>query len=122
MKRYVLFADNLTAQTHDDFKTAVSDQSGVVWFGLPNGTDLWQPVDAGYVQVLKQLMAHEHHNWLDDEDNANRWFGNDSDPFSAKVFMTSLAHVRGSPRTRHCQSNQIQTKQSLNSHDCSDDD
>ena len=40
LKRFVLFADNLTGQVHDDFKESVSDCSGVVWYGLPNATDL----------------------------------------------------------------------------------
>ena len=43
---YVLFCDNLTAQTQDSFKSVISDKSGVLWLGLPKGTDLWQPVDA----------------------------------------------------------------------------
>ena len=45
--RYVLFCDNLTAQLSDPFKNSVSSTSGIVWYGLPNTTDLWQPVDAG---------------------------------------------------------------------------
>ena len=47
LARYTLFCDNLTAQTSDQFKETVSDGRGVVWYGLRNATDLWQPVDAG---------------------------------------------------------------------------
>ena len=46
--------------------------SGVVWYGLPNATDLWQPIDAGYGKMLKTLMEQEHHRWLDDEEHADR--------------------------------------------------
>ena len=54
-ERFVLFCDNLTAQVSDEFRQAVSSLGGVVWYGLPNATDLWQPVDAGYVQLLKSV-------------------------------------------------------------------
>ena len=47
-ERFVLFCDNLTAQVSDEFRQAVSSLGGVVWYGLPNATDLWQSVDAGY--------------------------------------------------------------------------
>ena len=47
-KRFVLFADNLTGQDYDGFKESVSYCSGFVWYGLPNATDVWQPVDPGY--------------------------------------------------------------------------
>ena len=72
LNRFALLADNLTGQVHKDFKENVSDCSGVVWYGLPNATDLWQPVDAGYSKMLKTLMEQEHHRWLDDEEHADR--------------------------------------------------
>ena len=55
----------------------------LVWHGLADGTDLWQPVDAGYAQVLKSLISKEHQDWLDRDENADRWFQNDN-PYSAK--------------------------------------
>ena len=57
LKTFVLFADNLTGQVHDDFKQSVSDCSGVVrYYGLPDATNIWQPVDVGYAKMLKILM------------------------------------------------------------------
>ena len=56
-ERFVLFYDNLTAQVSDKFIECVSQLSGVGWYGLPNATDLWQPVDAGYAQILKTLIC-----------------------------------------------------------------
>jgi len=93
LERYVLLLDNLEAHCADDFKTAVSDQNGLVWYGLPDGIDLWQPVDAGYAQVLKSLISKEHQDWLDRDDNADRWFQNDN-PYSAKerrILITNWA-------------------------------
>ena len=71
LKKFVLFADNLTGQVPNNFKESVSDCCGVVWYGLPNATDLWQPVDAGYAKMLKPLMEQEHYKLLDDEELAD---------------------------------------------------
>ena len=34
-------------------------------------------MDAGYAQVLKTLISREHQDWLDRDDNADRWFQNE---------------------------------------------
>ena len=74
LNHFVLFADNLTAQTTDHFKSAVSNISGLVWFGLANATELWQVVDAGLDQTLKVLCGQSYQNWLGQEENADLWF------------------------------------------------
>ena len=43
--------------------------NSLVWYGLKNGTDLWQVVDAGVAQLLKNLIAKEHNEWLDKDEN-----------------------------------------------------
>ena len=83
IKKYLLLLDNLEAHKQSELKKTVYDDSGLVWFSLPNGTDLWQPVDAGFAQVLTVLIGIEHRDWLDQENNADRWFCNDVS-FSAK--------------------------------------
>ena len=93
LKRFALFADNLTAQTSDAFKESVAILKGVVWFGLANATDLWQVVDAGYAQLLKTLIDQAFHAWLDDDENASLWYGQEKG-FSAKdrrVMITQWA-------------------------------
>lgn len=72
---YVLFCDNLTAQVSDEFKKSVSKLNGVVLYVLPNSTDLWQPVDASYAQILKTLIGQAQQRWLDDDENAEKWHG-----------------------------------------------
>ena len=49
----------------------------VVQFGIgvANATDIWQPTDAGYAKLLKVLIKQEFFNWLDDEDNISKWYG-----------------------------------------------
>ena len=94
MERFVLLLDNLSTHTEENFKKSVCDLGGLVWFGLPDATDLWQPVDAGYAQVLKSLISKEQQLWLDEEENADRWFGNDK-PFSAKERRILISHWAG---------------------------
>ena len=93
LKKYVLLRDNLEAHCTEEFKVAVRDQKGLVWYGLAGGTDLWQPVDAGYAQVLKTLISREHQDWLDRDDNADRWFQNEK-PYTAmerRILITNWA-------------------------------
>ena len=90
--RYVLFCDNLTAQVSNDFKEAVANSSGVAWYGLPNATDLWQPVDAGYAELLKVFVNQEQTKWLDDDSNADKWYGGS---FTAKERRILITHWVG---------------------------
>ena len=93
LKKYVLLLDNLEAHCTEEFKVAVRDQKGLVWYGLTDGTDLWQPADAGYAQVLKTLISREHQDWLDRDDNADRWFQNEK-PYTAmerRILITNWA-------------------------------
>ena len=78
----------------DDFKKAVHDIDRLLWYGLPEGTDLWQPVDAGYAACLKSLIAIEHRNWLDKENNAEKWFNNEK-PYTAKERRISITQWTG---------------------------
>ena len=57
--RFVLFLDNLTAQESDSFKKQIFEMGGLCWYRLPNATDLWQPVDAGFANLLKVIMFNE---------------------------------------------------------------
>ena len=70
--RFVLFCDNVSAQVTDNFKDAVSAIGGLVWYGVPNAANLWQPVDAGFGELLKVLTKQEHNRWLDCDENADR--------------------------------------------------
>ena len=89
--RFVLFCDNLSAQVTDNFKDAVYSIGGLVWYGVPNATDLSQPVDAVFGQLLKVLTKQEHNYWLGCDENAGRWYGNTA-PFSAKERRILITH------------------------------
>ena len=51
--RFVLFSDNLEGQIAEEFKKEVANAGGACWYGLPGATDIWQPVDAGYAELVK---------------------------------------------------------------------
>ena len=83
LNHFVLFLDNLLAQETDDFKNAVAGLNGVVWFGLKHAADLSQLVNGGLGQMLKVLVAGENQFWFDQEENADKWYGNNTEPFWA---------------------------------------
>ena len=72
-----LWITNLEGQKPEPFKDAVSASNGLVWYGLANATDIWQPVDAGYGKILKSLIKQHSFEWLDDDDdNRDCWYEN----------------------------------------------
>ena len=75
---FLLFCDNLEGQTKPAFKDEVIAQKGIPVFGVANATDIWQPVDGGYGATLKRLVNQEFFNWLDDEENCEKWYGEKS--------------------------------------------
>lgn len=82
-KEFILLCDNLSAQVTDDFKKAVRDINGIVYYGPSGATDLWQPVDAAYGSTLKKLITQEQDQWLELEDNIDKWLGNSEKPLTA---------------------------------------
>ena len=70
-----MLCNNLEDQKAEVFKESVEALGGIVWYGVANATDIWQPIDAGYAQFLKVLIKQEFFNWLDDEDNIDKWYG-----------------------------------------------
>ena len=85
---FALFCNNLEDQKAEVFKESVEALSGIVWYCVANATDKWQPIDAGYAQLLKALIKQEFFNWLDDEDNIDKWYGE-------TVFSASEKQVGG---------------------------
>lgn len=72
--RFVLYVDNLEGQKADRFKDAVSANGGLVWYGLANATDIWQPIDAGYGRLLKASVKQYFFDWLDNDENSECWY------------------------------------------------
>ena len=51
-------------------------------------------MDAGYAQTLKSLIAKIHQEWLDYDDNADRWFNNVK-PYTAMERRVLITHWVG---------------------------
>ena len=68
---------------------------GIVWYGPPNATGLWQPVDSGYGNLLKVLTKAEQQDWLEHDENLERWMGNSAHKFTAKERRVLIAHWVG---------------------------
>ena len=94
LDKFVLLLDNLKGHMQDDFKDAVAGAKGLLWYGLPGATDLWQPVDTGYAATLKALIAVKHRKWLDTDNPSDRWFGNE-EPYTAKERRILITHWAG---------------------------
>ena len=46
-------------------------------------------------------MSQHHNRWLDDDDNAERWYGNER-PYSAKERRISISHWAGEAYKKLC--------------------
>ncbi len=55
-EEFVLFCNNLSAQTNGLFLSKVRKLNGFVSFGLAGATDIWQPVDCGLGHMLKSFV------------------------------------------------------------------
>ena len=91
LNKFVFLLDNLKGQMCDDFKDAVAGAKGLLWYGLPGATNLWQAVDASYTATLKALIAVKHSKWLDTDNHSDRWFGNE-EPYTVKERQILITH------------------------------
>lgn len=92
----------MTSQESENFKSSVARLNGVAWFGLKNATDLWQVVDAGIGQLLKVFVGQAYRDWLDKEENANKWYGNDDSKFTASEQRILITHWAGEAWEKLC--------------------
>ena len=75
--RYLLFQDNLDPQKQPEYIDYLKDECGVDDNKLPpNETDQVQPIDRGFGRQIKIYLGHLMDEWLDDDDNLERWEDN----------------------------------------------
>ena len=125
---YVLFCDNLNAQTCDAFREKISSLGGVVKYGPAGKTDSWQPVDSGFGRLTKSLAFAEQQDWLDHDTNMDRWLG-EGDKFMARDRRILITHWVGEgweklkdPKYDHCRWRCFERTGWLLTADGSDDD
>ena len=87
MDEFVIFCDNLDGQTCDAFR----DNLGVT-FAMGH---LGKPVDGGFGRLLKVLIKAEQQEWLECDENIEKWIGNDQEKFSAKDRRILMTHWIG---------------------------
>jgi len=92
---FVLFCDNLSAQVSEDFLREVRAINGIVWFGEPGATDIWQPVDNGFGKMLKSKISSLQEQWLEEDDNIDLWTGNSDKKLDVKQRRILITHWVG---------------------------
>ena len=68
-EEFLLFCDNLKGQAHELFLQETRSLNGVVWFGIPDATDIWQPADCNFGRVVKGKITQLQELWLQQEEN-----------------------------------------------------
>lgn len=90
--KIVLFADNLSGQTRDEFKQALAQHNCEVHYYPPGMTDKLQVIDRHIGAHIKLLMRKQRDAWLLVQENADRWFGTKNTPtlqsWELRVLMT----------------------------------
>ena len=102
----VLFADNLHAQTTDEFKKVFHGECNTLpWLLPPGTTDELQPVDAGYGRLLKVEAREELDEWLGKDDNLSQWETNALSAGKRRILLTrfigeAIARIAAKPGYR----------------------
>ena len=102
---FILFCDNLEGQVALRFQEEVRKSGGIVWYGVKNATDIWQPVDAGMGRILKTLVAQEQQDWLEYNNNIDLWMGNTEKKLNVKERRILLTHWVGNAYEKFKDSN-----------------
>ena len=103
VSHFILFLDNLEAHVHESFRKSVSNQKGNTWFGVPGATDIWQPPDGGYAATLKALIKQQFFDWLDDDENIEKWYDEKSH-ITASEKRILITHWAGNAYRKLCDS------------------
>ena len=87
----ILFADNLYAQTTDEFKRVLHEECNTLLWLLPPGTtDELQPVDAGYGRLMKVEAGKDLDEWLGKDDNLLQWETNALSAGERRILLTQF--------------------------------
>ena len=92
---FLLFCVNHSARTDALFLSKVKALNGIVWFGVPGATDIWQPVDCGFGNMLKSMVRTVQDEWLEDDSNIDLWLGNSDQKLDVKQRRILITHWVG---------------------------
>ncbi len=94
-EEFVLFCDNLSAQTNELFLQEVRKLNDIEWYGLAGATDNWHSIDCGFGHMLKSMVRTLQDEWLQSEDNIDLWLGNSEEKLGAKQRRILRTHWVG---------------------------
>jgi hypothetical protein len=103
---YLLLQDNLDAQLQPNYIRKLKNMGVVSRWLLAGHTDYVQPVDAGLGRQLKIYIGQEMDEWLDDDDNLEKWEDNSLTASDRRVLLThwtaaAWAKAYAKPETVH---------------------
>eukprot|EP00794_Sanderia_malayensis_P002733 gene2733-3158_t len=103
-EEFVLFCDNLNAQSNELFCSEVRKINGIVWYGVAGATDIGQPVDCGFGSMLKSMTFTIQDEWLEDDENIDLWLDNSEQKLDVKQRKILITHWVGEA-VKHLSSN-----------------
>ena len=87
-KEGLIFLDNLDAHCVNDSKTKLKSRGILSWFHSPGDTDVEQVVDGGLGALFKNGYTKAQDEWLDDEENLERWENNEISRRDRRILVT----------------------------------
>ena len=91
--RYLLFEDNLDAQklpAYIDYLKGISIDDHKL---PPNETDQVQPIDRGFGRQVKIYLGQQMNDWLDAEDNLEKWEGNELTASNRRILLANWFYL-----------------------------
>ena len=85
----VLFLDNLSCQTSEEFIVSCRRKANTVVYPLPpSSTNTVQPVDAGEGRQMKKLIGEQLDKYLEDDANTKTWCGESFSASKRRIMIT----------------------------------
>ena len=85
--RYLLFQDNLDSQKQPEYIDLLKEWCVDDHKLPPNETDQVQPIDRGFGRQIKIYLGQYMDEWLDDDDNLERWEDNSLTASDRRVLL-----------------------------------
>jgi hypothetical protein len=85
----ILFLDNLDAQIWHSFRDLLKTVGTLAFYYPPNMTDQLAPIDAGPGRALKYSMEKQQEEWLLEDENLQRWLGEENEDGSEPARFTA---------------------------------
>ena len=92
LSEFVLFCANLQGQISEKSLPEVKAKNAIVWFGVKDAKDIWQPVDNGYGALYKRLISQIQDEMLESDKNIDLRLGNSEKKLTASDRRILITH------------------------------